>query len=69
VRRFLLLHGGNPFDELIIAAAGAAFLIAGYIAIRLAPSPTAPDSETEPQTLEGVAAASEEREAPVSSGT
>jgi len=37
VHRFLLLHGGNPLDELLIAAAGAVFLIGGWIAIRMAP--------------------------------
>jgi hypothetical protein len=47
VTRFLLLHGGNPFDELLVAAAGAAFLIAGWIVIRMAPSPEAPEASSE----------------------
>ena len=44
VHRFLLLHGGNPLDELLIAAAGAVFLIGGWIAIRMAPRGESPES-------------------------
>jgi hypothetical protein len=44
VHRFLLLHGGNPLDELLIAAAGAVFLIGGWIAIRMASGSEAPES-------------------------
>jgi hypothetical protein len=43
VHRLLLLHGGNPLDELLIAAAGALFLIGGYIAIKMAPAPEGTD--------------------------
>ena len=44
VHRFLLLHGGNPLDELLIAAAGAIFLIGGWIVIRMAPAPDVSES-------------------------
>jgi hypothetical protein len=43
VEYVLLLHGGNPLDEVLVAAAGAVFLIGGWMAIRLAPSPEASD--------------------------
>jgi len=41
----IILHGGNPFDEVLLALAGAVFLIGGWIAIRAAPSP---ESEERP---------------------
>jgi hypothetical protein len=47
LRNFLLLHGGDPLDELLIAAAGAIFLIGGWIAIRSAPAPEAQDNVSE----------------------
>jgi hypothetical protein len=50
VHRFLLLHGGNPLDELLIAAAGAVFLIGGWIAIRMAPKSEAPESQAAGET-------------------
>ena len=49
----LLLHGGNPLDELLIAGFGAAILIGGWIAIKMAPAPDAADTvvgeEAEPE--------------------
>jgi hypothetical protein len=52
----LAVHGGNPLDELLVAAAGALFLVGGYIAIKMAPSPAPtderPDEDIQPAEQE-----------------